>query len=76
MQICLMDFPSHPVGYPLADVVERQWDPIILLLAKLAVLMAIVGLNGFFVAAEFAFVKVRGSQLKRWKVKAISGLRC
>src|SRR5205085_6817407 len=30
---------------------------------KLAVIAALVGLNGFFVACEFAVVKVRGSQL-------------
>jgi Hemolysins and related proteins containing CBS domains len=33
------------------------------LLGKLAAIAALVGLNGFFVACEFAIVKVRGSQL-------------
>src|ERR1044071_184559 len=34
-----------------------------LLVAKLAVVMALVLLNGFFVVAEFALVKIRDSQL-------------
>jgi len=35
----------------------------VVLLGKLAVILFLVLLNGFFVAAEFAIVKVRGSQL-------------
>src|SRR5213593_3529765 len=58
-----MDFPSLFLLLPLADEVARQWDPIILLVAKLAVVMALVLLNGFFVVAEFALVKIRDSQL-------------
>src|SRR5712664_3954337 len=58
-----MDFPSLSLLLPLADVIARQWDPIILLVAKLAVVMALVGLNAFFVVAEFALVKIRDSQL-------------
>ena len=37
--------------------------PAILVLGKLAVIFALVVLNGFFVACEFAIVKVRASQL-------------
>src|SRR5213594_1439892 len=58
-----MNFPSLLLVLPLADVVARQWDPIILLVAKLAVVTALVLLNGFFVVAEFALVKIRDSQL-------------
>jgi CBS domain containing-hemolysin-like protein len=58
-----MNFPSLFLLLPLADEVARQWDPIILLIAKLAVVMALVLLNGFFVVAEFALVKIRDSQL-------------
>ena len=48
---------------PLADVVARHWDPPGVLLGKLAAIAALVGLNAFFVACEFAIVKVRASQL-------------
>src|SRR5206468_9459738 len=48
---------------PLADVVARYWDPPGVLLGKLAAIAALVGLNAFFVACEFAIVKVRASQL-------------
>jgi len=48
---------------PIADAIARHWDPPIMLLGKLAVVAALVLLNGFFVAAEFALVKVRRSQL-------------
>ena len=38
---------------------DGAWD----IVWKLAALLALVGLNGFFVAAEFALVKVRDTQL-------------
>jgi CBS domain containing-hemolysin-like protein len=47
----------------LADVPVTQWDPPAVIIGKLAVLAALVGLNGFFVACEFAIIKVRASQL-------------
>jgi CBS domain containing-hemolysin-like protein len=51
-------------GMPLlAEAIVRHWDPPLLLFSKLAVIAALVGLNGFFVACEFAVVKVRASQL-------------
>src|SRR5438094_1029268 len=59
-----MNFPSLLLLLPLADVIARQWDPIILLVAKLATVAALVLLNGFFVVAEFALVKIRDSQIK------------
>jgi CBS domain containing-hemolysin-like protein len=41
----------------------QQWDSPVVLFAKLAAIAALVVLNGFFVACEFAIIKVRASQL-------------
>jgi len=49
---------------PLAEAITEHWDPFGLLLMKLGAIAVLVALNGFFVAAEFALVKVRGSQLE------------
>lgn len=48
---------------PLADMPVTQWDAPWIIIGKLAVIVALVGLNGFFVACEFAIIKVRASQL-------------
>ena len=48
---------------PLADVPVTQWDRPWIIIGKLTAIVALVGLNGFFVACEFAIVKVRASQL-------------
>ena len=48
---------------PLAEAISEQWDSPALILGKLAVIFALVALNAFFVASEFAIVKVRASQL-------------
>src|SRR5438046_6997717 len=48
---------------PLADALVTQWDSAAVIIGKLAVIAALVGLNGFFVACEFAIIKVRASQL-------------
>jgi len=48
---------------PLADAVAEHWDSPIIILGKLAVILGLVVLNAFFVASEFAIVKVRNSQL-------------
>lgn len=47
----------------LAEAIAEHWDSPSLLLTKLAAIAALVVLNGFFVACEFAIVKVRSSQL-------------
>src|SRR5438876_7063523 len=57
---CLM-FPLALA--PMAEPIVRYWDAPVILFSKLLVIAALVGLNGFFVACEFAIVKVRASQL-------------
>jgi len=57
---CLM-FPLAIA--PMAETIVRYWDAPAILFSKLLVIDALVGLNGFFVACEFAIVKVRASQL-------------
>src|SRR5437879_4195222 len=47
----------------LADVPVTQWDSAAVIIGNLVVIGALVGLNGFFVACEFAIIKVRASQL-------------
>jgi CBS domain containing-hemolysin-like protein len=42
----------------------REWDSGVEILFEWAIIIGLVLLNGFFVAAEFAIVKVRGSQLE------------
>src|SRR5437660_11739188 len=49
--------------FPLADAAITQWDSPAVVIGKLAIIVGLVGLNGFFVACEFAIVKVRSSQL-------------
>ena len=60
-----MNLPSFYflVAMPIADIIARHWDPPLVLIGKLAAVMALVFLNGFFVTAEFALVKIRGSQI-------------
>lgn len=43
--------------------VATEWEPTGIVLLKLLAVLFLVLLNGFFVAAEFAIVKIRGSQL-------------
>ena len=48
----------------LAEGVTDHWDSPAITITKLAAIAALVFLNGFFVAAEFALVKIRLSQLE------------
>ena len=52
-----------PVILPLAEPLLTHWDSPAIVIGKLVVIAALVALNGFFVACEFAIVKVRASQL-------------
>ncbi len=49
---------------PVAAAIVQQWDSPGLVIAKLGGDRALVCMNGFFVAAEFALVKIRSSQLE------------
>jgi CBS domain containing-hemolysin-like protein len=49
---------------PVAQSVAQHWDSPEIVLGKVAAIAALVFLNGFFVVAEFALVKVRLSQLE------------
>jgi CBS domain containing-hemolysin-like protein len=48
----------------IAETIVQHWDPAIVLIGKLLAIAALVLLNGFFVGAEFALVKIRTSHLK------------
>jgi magnesium and cobalt exporter, CNNM family len=48
----------------LAERIADRWDSPGILFGKIAAIVALVALNGFFVVAEFALVKVRMSQLE------------
>ena len=60
-----MNFPSLFVlgAAPINDIIARHWDSPILVVGKLVTVSVLVLLNGFFVAAEFALVKIRSSHL-------------
>ena len=49
--------------FVVAQAGDNRWGSLDLVLLKLFVVALIVGVNGFFVAAEFAIVKLRASQL-------------
>ena len=60
-----MNFGMFPLALaPIAETIVQHWDPPMVLLGKLLAIAALVLLNGFFVAAEFALVKIRTSHLK------------
>ena len=60
-----MNFLFSPflAAIPLAEAIADHWDSPLVVLGKLAVIVGLVALNAFFVASEFAIVKVRSSQL-------------
>jgi CBS domain containing-hemolysin-like protein len=47
----------------IAETIVQHWDPAIVLIGKLLAIAALVLVNGFFVGAEFALVKIRTSHL-------------
>ena len=60
-----MNSPSIFFAFaPVAGAVAKQWDSPEITIGKLAIIAALVFLNAFFVAAEFALVKIRMSQLE------------
>jgi CBS domain containing-hemolysin-like protein len=60
-----MNFVMFPLALaPIAEMIVQHWDPPMVLLGKLLAIAVLVMLNGFFVAAEFALVKIRTSHLK------------
>jgi CBS domain containing-hemolysin-like protein len=46
------------------EVLAEHWEDAGVITLKLGAILVLVFLNGFFVAAEFALVKIRGSQLE------------
>ena len=59
-----MNFVMLPLALaPIAETIVRDWDPPMVLFGKLLAIAVLVLLNGFFVAAEFALVKIRTSHL-------------
>ncbi len=54
----------HPFFLPtVLGALATEWDDIGVISLQLFSILLLVFLNGFFVAAEFALVKIRGSQL-------------
>ncbi len=60
MSLSATSYP--PIATALAPAAE--WEPLGIVLLKLLTVLFFVLLNGFFVACEFAIVKVRGSELQ------------
>ena len=54
---------SFPFLLANSEALARQWDEPGVITSNFLGILVLVFLNGFFVAAEFALIKVRGSQL-------------
>src|SRR5436305_12642807 len=63
IRVMSISFPSFGLWLALSMAVTDHWDSAISVFLKLLVIAVLVALNGFFVACEFAIVKVRSSQL-------------
>src|SRR4029453_19510625 len=60
-----MNFVIFPLALaPIAETIVQQWDPPMVLHGILLAIAVLLLLNSFFVAAEFALVKIRTSHLK------------
>lgn len=57
-------YPVFLAATLLTEGISEEWDPPGVLFLRLGAIALLVFLNGFFVAAEFALVKVRSSQLE------------
>jgi CBS domain containing-hemolysin-like protein len=58
---------------PLAEAITDRWESPGMVVLRLGAIGLLVFLNGFFVAAEFALVKVRGSQLEALQAEGNRG---
>src|SRR6266853_3020074 len=63
IRVMSISFPSFGLWLALSMAVTDHFDSAISVLLKLLVIAVLVALNGFFVACEFAIIKVRSSQL-------------
>src|SRR5213595_2666359 len=63
IRVMSISFSSFGLWLALSTAVNDHWDSAVSVLLKLLVIAVLVALNGFFVACEFAIVKVRSSQL-------------
>src|SRR5207244_9693535 len=63
IRVMSISFSSFGLSPTLSTAVNDHWDSAVSVLLKLLVIAVLVALNGFFVACEFAIVKVRSSQL-------------
>ena len=70
-----MNFSFSPflAAAPLAEAIAEHWESPGIVLLRLGAIALLVFLNGFFVAAEFALVKVRGSQLEALQAEGNRG---
>src|SRR5882762_3548298 len=63
IRVMSISFPSFGLWLALSTAVTYHWDSAVSVLLKPLVIAVLVALNGFFVACEFAIIKVRSSQL-------------
>src|SRR2546430_8658193 len=63
IRVMSISFSSFGLELALSAAVTDHWDSAVSVLLKLLVIAVLVALNAFFVACEFAIVKVRSSQL-------------
>jgi CBS domain containing-hemolysin-like protein len=67
-------FFATSLGDPIAPP-ETGWESPLVIVLKLLAIVFLVLLNGFFVASEFAIVKVRSSQLDALAVQGVGRAR-